>query len=227
MENLYRHTNTELKDDPKLNFYTTSGVRQGGLESPLLFNLFIDYTLRIFFDKFKNENVKFVKYDHRIIDSALQNKRIRNDYYGTATVKGSGYADDIVNFFETADDLQKALLILNNVFERFGLQINCSKTETKIINFLGQEGTYPQSICSLRGTKINNVKTFKYLGCKIDFNDPGIGPSELNNTGKINSGNSAFQRYKYLLRNHHINLKTRIIFLNSYVQSRMTYGCQC
>ena len=131
------------------------------LLSPLLFNLFIDYTLRIFFDKCKNENVKFVKYDYRIIDSARQNKRIRNDYYGTATIKGSGYADDIVNFFETADDLQKALLILNNVFESFGIQINCSKTETMIINFLGQEGTYPQSICSLKGTKINNAKTFK------------------------------------------------------------------
>ena len=89
LENLFRHTNTELKDDPKLNFYTTSGVRQGGPESPLLFNLFIDYTLRIFFDKCKNENVKFVKYDYRIIDSARQNKRIRNEYYGTATVKGS------------------------------------------------------------------------------------------------------------------------------------------
>ena len=94
-----------------------------------------------------------------------------------------------------------------------------------IINFLGQEGTYPQSICSLRGTKINNVKTFKYLGCKIDFNYPGIGPSEQNN--RINSGNSAFQQHKYLLRNHHINLKTRIVFLYSYVRSRMTYGCQC
>jgi len=94
-----------------------------------------------------------------------------------------------------------------------------------IINFLGQEDTYPQSICSLKSTKINNVKTFKYLECKVDYNYPGIGSSELKN--RINSGNSAFQQYKYLLRNHHINLKTRIIFLNSYVRSRMTYGCQC
>jgi len=35
--------------------------------------------------------IKFVKYDYRIIDSARQNKRICNDYYGTVTVKGSGY----------------------------------------------------------------------------------------------------------------------------------------
>jgi len=46
--------------------------------------------LQIFFDKCKNENIKFVKYDYHIIDSARQNKRIRNDYFGIATVNGSG-----------------------------------------------------------------------------------------------------------------------------------------
>jgi len=49
-----------------------------------------------------------------------------------------------------------------------------------IINFRGQENTYPQSICSLKSTKINNETTFKYLGCKVDYNYPGIGSSELN-----------------------------------------------
>jgi len=38
LKNLYRRTNAELKDDPKLNFYATSGVRQGGPVSPLLLN---------------------------------------------------------------------------------------------------------------------------------------------------------------------------------------------
>ena len=44
---------------------------------------------------------------------------------------------------------------------------------------------------------------------------------------RINSGNAAFQQHKYLLRNHHINLKTCTIFLNSYVRSKLTYCCQC
>ena len=74
-----------MKDDPTLNFDTNSGVRQRGPESPLLFNLFIDYVTR-------------VEYDSLIIDSAHQNRRIRDDYHGTTKNEGSGYADDLSNF---------------------------------------------------------------------------------------------------------------------------------
>ena len=94
-----------------------------------------------------------------------------------------------------------------------------------IFNFSGADSNYPESICSRKGIKITNTKTFKYLGCKIDYNHSGIGHSEINN--RINSGNAAFQQNKNLLRNFHINLKTRIIFLNAYRRSRLTYGCQC
>lgn len=85
LENLYKQTSTEIKDNPTLNFRTTSGVRQGGPESPLLFNLFIDYVLRVFLDKCKKEKVPFAKYDFRILDAARQNRRIHDDYRGTAT----------------------------------------------------------------------------------------------------------------------------------------------
>ena len=89
-----------------------------------------------------------------------------------------------------------------------------------IFNFSGADSNYPESICSLKGIKITNTKTFKYLGCKIDYNYSEIGHSEINN--RINSGNAAFQQHKNLLRNFHINLKTRIIFLNACVRSRLT-----
>ena len=45
LEALYSSTTTALNDVDKFN--TELGVRQGGPESPLLFNLFIDYGMRV------------------------------------------------------------------------------------------------------------------------------------------------------------------------------------
>lgn len=114
---------------------------------------------------------------------------------------------------------------MNDLFERFGLNINAKKTETMILNYIGNDNSYPQSICTLKNIQIKNSRTFVYLGSNIDHNQPGLGISEINN--RINSANAAFQQHKHLLRNHHISLHTRIILFNAYVRSRLTYGCQC
>ena len=42
---LYQSTTVELKKHPQLNFDINVGVRQGGPESPILFNLYLDYTV--------------------------------------------------------------------------------------------------------------------------------------------------------------------------------------
>ena len=43
LEKLYEHTTTALAETPNDIFQTISGVRQGGPESALLYNLFMDY----------------------------------------------------------------------------------------------------------------------------------------------------------------------------------------
>jgi len=82
-----------------------------------LFNLYLDYVLRIFFKICTQENIKFPKFDFRIIDTARQNHRQHHGYRVITENKGSRYADDIeMFFFETAVDLQKAILLLDNLF---------------------------------------------------------------------------------------------------------------
>ena len=162
LENLYKQTNVESPHEPRLNFQTTSVVRQGRIESPLLFNLYLDYVMRVFFENCKEQNIKFPKFDFRITDAARQNRRLR-DYQGNTENRGSGYADDIELFFHTAEDLQRAVTKLESLFEQFGLNINAKKTVTMIINFKGEDKNYPQSICSLGNLTLDNVKRFKYL----------------------------------------------------------------
>ena len=96
--------------------------------------------------------------DFRIVDQARHNRRIRNDYQGKMQVQGSGYADDIVLFFESTNDLQKALVTINTTFDRFGLRVNTQKTDTMIFNFNSNEKINPTSICSLNGHKKTTQK---------------------------------------------------------------------
>ena len=140
-----------------------------GLDHPDL-----DYAMRIFFESRKPEK-KFSNFDFRIIDAARQNRRL-HDYRGTADNRGLGYADDIeLFFFYSADDFQKAVVMLNDIFSQFGLKVNARKTVIMICNLKGKDQAYPQSICSLINLKLDNVQSFKYLGCQMQYNQASLG----------------------------------------------------
>ena len=54
------NSSTALAESPDNKFRLTVGVRQGGPESPMLYNLFMDFLMRIYLDTCKNENIKFL-----------------------------------------------------------------------------------------------------------------------------------------------------------------------
>ena len=89
-----------------------------------------------------------------------------------------------------------------------------------ILNY-GNE--YPETIASLRGTPIDNVKSFIYLGCVIKYNEPSTGDTELNL--RIDAAENAFYAHGKNLMNKKIILKTRVQILDSLVRSRLTYSC--
>ena len=92
MEESYRKTESVMKGETEY-FETKCGVRQGGSESPNLFNLFLDYIMRIY----NNEAEKLdlgVSFQFRIKDQA----QIRGDPVpnrGTENYAWIGYANYI------------------------------------------------------------------------------------------------------------------------------------
>ena len=227
LEKLYRQTS--LLYDGKV-FETTSGVRQGGPESPFLFNLYIDFVMRLMIERSRDvPTLEFFVHKYRINsnsisrDERLSMRKNNLRASGISTLPWCGYADDLVLFLQNELSLQIATNLLNEIFTKFGLTINSQKTETMVLNH-PEEIPYPTSIANLNGNELSNVSDFKYLGAYLKENQPNTGEKEINH--RIQLAVAKFSEKSNVLQNFHINLKTRVFFLNSFVRSRLVYACQ-
>ena len=111
LEALYGHTTTSLAENPEDVFKLLTGVRQGGPESPMLYNLFIDYVMRVYMERCEAEGIKFLQLKYRIRSTARTREERRGVYYEEHTIDWSGYADDLMLVFESEQELQRALLL--------------------------------------------------------------------------------------------------------------------
>jgi len=118
-------------------FEVRTGVRQGCVLSPLLFNVVIDW----------------------IMNKSLAGRA--GVPCGTGlNFTDAGYADDIVFLEESEAHAQELLDIINEKAQKLGLCINATKTKC-----LSTDGT--QVHLALRGELIEQVEEFKYLGSLI------------------------------------------------------------
>ena len=93
-----------------------------------------------------------------------------------------------------------------------------------ILNQQFENRDYPLSIASLGDQKLDNVKTYRYLGAEIKYDEPTTGLAEMN----LRSDAAEFKFYSLTknLLNMKINIKIRAQFLNALIRSRITYSCQ-
>ena len=223
LENMYSKTVAWLKNETK-KFDCTCGVRQGGTESPVLYNCLAQTCLDTWVDRCNAEGLNKFELPFKIPANASISANVES---GFCQVQYLAYCDDLCIFSFDEADLEKKLRLLNDVFKEFGLKMNMGKTETLIYNWgLGKEDIkdYPKSICSIEGVDIKNVQTFKYLGAHSQIDDSSIGDNELQY--RITSATCKFFELKNFFTNHSIKLQTRVKFLYSLVRSRLCYLCQ-
>ena len=218
---LYSKTTTALSQTPDDKFDVKCGVRQGGPESPMLYNLLMDYVMRVYIQKCKQDGIKFLNLKYKIPEGASKSNI---ETHGFHILDWIGYADDLTLMFEDLKSLRKGLGILNKTFERFGLTINISKTKTMIINYDTTSIPYPETIASLSEEKIENVKEFPYLGYTIKYDEATTGDKEIDL--RIDLAESKFYELGGKLMNKKILLCTRMKLLDALVRSRLTYACQ-
>ena len=205
-------------------FQVHTGCRQGGIESPVLFNIYMDFVLRCaeheILLKFPNTGLK---YSYRVkSESSTRKQRSLHSLSGEDRLRMLLYADDIVLFCEDVSELQSILDIYNTTFSRFGLTIASDKTKTMSFN-VPEEHMAKQSLVTLNGEPIENVRQFKYLGHMIS-NIPSTSSAFIHH--QIASAYSKWNELKSVLTDKRIFLSTRVKFLEACVRSRLLYSVQ-
>ena len=67
LKSLFNATTTSLAETPDDCFQLDLGVRQGGPESPMLYNLFMDFVMRVFLKKCSDNGIKFLNLKYNIL----------------------------------------------------------------------------------------------------------------------------------------------------------------
>ena len=205
-------------------FQVHTGCRQGGIESPVLFNIYMDFALRCaeheVLAKYPNTGLK---YSYRInLESSTREQRKIHGLSGNDRLGMLLYADDIVLFCEDIDELQSIIIIYDKTFKRFGLTIAIDKTKTIPFN-VPEEVMNLSSLINLNEQPIENVRRFKYLGHMLT-NETVTTPTYI--TNQISSAYIKWNELKPMLMNKQIKLSTRVKFLEAYVRSRLLYSVQ-
>ena len=179
-------------------FCCALGVRQGECLSPLLFSLFLNDIE----DQFLRSGLEGIDINMFKVFMLL-------------------YADDIVIFANSAEDLQISLDLLAEYCTRWKLKINVAKT--KVIVFR-KGGMLPRDIAFYyQGKRLEIVNSFKYLGV---FFTAGGSFSEAQNTLAGQAQKALFKLNKYLYKFTFISPKHRIELFDKLITPILNYASE-
>ena len=219
LRKLYEGTIAKITGS-KTVFEIFSGCRQGGIESPTLFNYYFDFVLKVCAFEIDQAfpNGWGLSFDYNIPNECTdREQRKTKKAMGKEMIRWLLYADDLSLFCKSFDEAQTIINIMTRVCKRFGLTISFKKT--KVMRFGATKDSTSEIIVD--NCKLENVNTFCYLGHTI-FNKKEGNYVDL----RISKATSKFNELGRVLKDKQISLSTRRNILEACVRSRLTYGLQ-
>ena len=209
LEDLHTDTFAAIRLGGKIGprFKVLSGVRQGCVIAPTLFNIFIDLVMRKAISRMPGGcGVK-------IQTRAEGGAGVGSFEYIVMLM----YADDVVLMSHDPAELANMLRVVDVVASEFGMLINASKTEIQIHNF---EGDLPPFNISTGSVTMAN--DFKYLGSWVQ-ND-GSMDKEIN----VRRGRALgiFHSYEKVWAHKKLPVASKMAIYNSIVLPHLLYGCE-
>jgi hypothetical protein len=170
---LYKHSIAKVKIDGELSdsFEMNTGVMQGGIPSPILFNILFDFIIREVINEAAISGVKFSYGSNDFFHG-------KNEKHDDFNILALLYADDLLVMCEKISDLEKFISCFEKVTQQYGLTMNIKKTCVMSLQQLkedqhrkvlkGQVINYDDDInINIRNQKIETADSFTYLGCTI------------------------------------------------------------
>jgi endonuclease/exonuclease/phosphatase family metal-dependent hydrolase len=198
-------------------FEVKSGVRQGCVIAPLLFNIYMDFVVRQALAQMPPDcGVKLAYH----ADGQL----LRSDGHGVGDLRLVSlllYADDMVLLSQDAKELESMLQTMDKVCLGMGMRINASKTE--IMAFVKQQQQEQQGTEVVIGEGVvKQVPKFKYLGSMLEQ----AGGWELELSTRKGKALARFEQFAKLWGTKHLSVSTKVRVYRAYVLPILLFGCE-
>ena len=214
VEQMYAGTwcRVKLEGEVSERFEVQTGVRQGCVLSPILFNCYMDNIMREASESLGGGiNISYNTSKGLYLT-------YRDAVEGSTTVQEVLYADDLALVAEQRQDLQGMLSVVDMVCKKWGMAISIEKS--KVLAVGGGEVTAP--IC-LNNQTLEEVESFTYLGSSIDKSGKASAEVDI----RIEKGGRAYQMWrKKVFRSANLSKATKMRVFRTLVMSVLLYGAE-
>ena len=218
---MYENTTASIRGSTA-KFDVLIGCRQGGQESPCIFNYYFDYVLKVAaheIDRMYPDGWG-IEFEYNIPHWCTnREQRSNHRMNGVEIIRWILYADDVVLFCKSVQEAENLVNIINNTCKRFGLNISFKKTKTQV--FMDEDLAKKESLLKIGEEVIDNVQQFTYLG-QVITNDVSVCFTEH----RTDRAWAKFNELRTVLTDNKVNMQTRRKLLESCVRSRLIYGTQ-
>lgn len=196
---MYKTTYCQIKSHNLISekFEVTTGVRQGSILSPILFNLAIDHILKMSLDAFPNCGGISLTPNHNIKDLV--------------------YADDVAIIADNANDLQIMISRIASISSKLGLHLNAKKCK-----ILSSCIDLTNTLIHVNGESVDFVHQFQYLGCQIN----PTGNTSFDISHRIQQARKAFHMASKFWHRKDIPIRTKVRIFQATIRSVLLYGCE-
>jgi hypothetical protein len=211
-------------------FQLESGLKQGSIFAPLLFNIFFG---AIIFEIDRRLEGKGIRLRFRVGSKIFSLSQLRAKNLVSMTIIWKClFADDAAVFAESEAELQHIMRVFDAVCAEFGQEVSFKKTEV-LITKPRHGAIAPKPSVNMREGDVDQagnplclkvVNEFKYLGA---LEDDVCGMDKELNTRRQKTAAALSMHSKAVFENKRIRLRTKVLMYLTTGQTTLLYGCAC